>query len=76
MNIHPDFHKIVDAHAFQLPVQLRFKSGNVIVVGLQRLPVAGHGFIVDTYLLIQYAPALSHAGKQIRQTFERVADNR
>ena len=63
------------AFSFRLAVQLRFKTGNVLVVGFQGLPVARHGFIVDADLLLQHIPALGHAGKQIRQAFERFADN-
>ena len=65
MNIHADFHQIVDAHPFELTVQLRLETGNVLVVGFQGLPVAGHGFIVDADLLLQHIPALGHAGKQV-----------
>ena len=65
MDIHPDFHQIVDAHAFELTVKLRFKPGNVLVIRFQRLPVAGDGFVVDAYLLLQHVPAFGHTCKQV-----------
>ena len=76
MDVHPDFHQIVDAHAVQLPVELGFEAGDVFVVGLQGLTVAGHGFVVNAHLLLKHTPALGHAGEQVRQALEGFPNHR
>ena len=76
MDIHPDFHQVIDANTLKFAVQLGFETGNVLVVGFQGLAVTGNGFIVDADLPFQHRPPLRQCRKQIRQTLENTANHR